>query len=233
MSPFGLGKITGKELNCINRYTMKIFSKVIVFALFVSFPLGSWAYGDKFVKWVAQGDISLYGYSCFDVGLGVNFGRDESKINLQTTINYGQFSTSENEEEGVDNLSNVTRIGLLYHRVSIPVELYYMIGEDADSRYFVGAGVVSNYNMSGRVFVMDDTENFVQLNDGLNRYNFAARVSAGMTMMGYVGLKGFVDFNLTPHLKKYSISDRLFEYEGPIETAFTNLTFGLSMFLTF
>ena len=98
-----------------------------------------------------------------------------------------------------------------------------MMGNDYDTRYFLGAGIVSNCNLSGRVYAMDVPEDFVRLNDGLNRYDFAARVSAGMTMMGYVGLKGFVDFNLTPHLKKYSISDRLFGYEGPIETAFTNL----------
>ena len=67
---------------------------------------------------------------------------------------------------------------------------------------------------------------------GINRHNIAGRISVG-TNLDRFGMKIYTDLKITDPLKKYSISDRLFEYTGAIEDALRKATLGLSVYYKF
>jgi len=81
------------------------------------------------------------------------------------------------------------------------------------------------------------SEPLFALRDGLRRQNFAARLGAGIAISYSdnvsIGAKAYVDVNITSPIRKYSISDRLFEHHGSIEGAFGRSTFVLAAYLTF
>ena len=218
---------------------MKGFSRIILLALMVLTPLCSKADDDRFVKAIVQGGAMFGGAGGFEIGAGINLGRDSQWINLQASINYSGNKHSEKKE--TDSNGNVIetdpsadQTGLKYQRISIPVELLVRLGGDDKKPFYVGVGAVYFQNMGGKLIYMREEQ---ELSDGINKSNFAARVSAGASMKvknsQSLGLKAYLDIDITQPLNKYSISDRLFEYKGPIEKSFNKATFGIAVFYTF
>ena len=216
---------------------MKVFSRTIGLALLMLLlPLGVMAQ-DRFVKAVAQADFMLGAGSSFDFGGGVNLGKNDHRINAMVTINYGKYSVSETEDDNSYSSSDAMAMEVEYSRILVPVEVYYRLLDDDGSCFFGGVGAVYNLNMSGKLLPISGEATPILLTDGLNPHSIAARICAGMAL-GWktnqqLGIKAFLDINVTSPLKKYSISDRLFEYVGPIEKAFNRTHLGLAAYYTF
>lgn len=195
---------------------------------------------DRFVKFVTQADIPIGGCSGFEGGVGLNLGRDNHTLNLQVTANYASLSSisSESEEDSYSYYSTVPDdgVGVSYKRLSVPVELHWRSNVDTGAMYLLAGGVY-NLNLSGECVSDATYESLFALRDALNRHSFAARLGAGIAM--YIsdnvslGAKAYLDIDITSPIRKYSISDRLFEYHGSIEGAFGRSTFVLAGYLTF
>ena len=222
-----------------NRSVMKIHSRAILAALLLLLPMSTWAYGDRFFKGIIQADYQFSGCSGANYGVGFNIMKNDHPFALQITANYSSLSCIAGETYVTTDMNEME---ISYSRLSVPVELQYKILNDQDSWFFFGGGVVYHQNIMGRLNSVLDDSYTIALTDGLNSYNLAARISFGMCLGGLsmdwdpnqgFGLKLFFDFNITPPLKEYSISDRLFEYKGPIEEAYSNTTFGIGFYYTF
>lgn len=196
---------------------------------------------DRFVKFVTQAALPLGGCSGLEGGVGLNLGRDNHKLNLQVTANYASLSSisSESEEESYSYYSTVSDdgVGVSYKRLSVPVELHWRSNADELGSMYLLVGGVANLNLSGECVWDDSSELLFTLSDGLRRQSFAARLGAGIAI-GYsdnvsIGAKAYLDINITSPIRKYSISDRLFEYHGSIEDAFDDVAFVLAGYLTF
>lgn len=218
---------------------MKIYSRAIVAALLLLLPTSTWAYGDKFIKGILQADYQFSGCSGVNFGAGFNFMKNDHPFALQITANYSSLSCTAGETYVTTDNS---KMEISYSRLSVPVELQYKMVNEDDSWFFLGGGVVYHQNFAGQLNSVLDENYTIALTDGLNSYNLAARISFGMCIGGSamdwdpnqgLGVKLYFDFNITPPLKKYSISDRLFEYEGPLENAYSNTTFGIGFYYTF
>ena len=196
---------------------------------------------DRFVKFVTQAALPLGGCSGLEGGVGVNLGHNNHKLNLQVTANYASLRSlsSESEEESDSYYSTMPDdgVGVRYKRLSVPVELHWRSSDDELGSLYLLAGGVYNLNFSGECLWDSSSEHIFALNDGLNRHSFAARLGAGIAM--YIsdnvslGAKAYLDINITSPIRKYSISDRLFEYQGSIEDAFDDVAFVLAGYLTF
>lgn len=195
---------------------------------------------DRFVKFVTQADLHIGGCAGLEGGVGLNLGHNKHKLNLQVTANYAslQSISSESEEESDSYYSTVLDdgVGVRYKRLSVPVELHWRSNDDTGAMYLLAGGVY-NLNFSGECLWDSSSEHIFALNDGLNRHSFAARLGAGIAM--YIsdnvslGAKAYLDIDITSPIRKYSISDRLFEYQGSIEDASGNVAFVLAGYLTF
>ena len=196
---------------------------------------------DRFVKFVTQADIPIGGCSGFEGGVGVNLGRDNHTLNLQVTANYASLSSisSESEEDSYSYYSTVSDdgVGVSYKRLSVPVELHWRSNYDELGSLYLLAGGVYNLNLSGECVSDATSEPLFALRDGLRRQSFAARLGAGIAISYSdnvsLGAKAYLDINITSPIRKYSISDRLFEYHGSIEGAFGRSTFVVAAYLTF
>lgn len=218
---------------------MKGFSRIILLALLVLTPLCSKADDDRFVKGFVQGGAMFGGAAGFEIGAGINLGKNEHWVNMQASINYSGNKHSEKKETDsngnvIETEPSADQSGLKYNRISVPVELLVRLGGDGYKPFYIGVGAVYYQNMNGKLIYMREEQ---ELNDGINAVNFAGRVSVGGAMKikdsQSFGLKAYADINITPPLNKYSISDRLFEYKGPIEKSFGMATFGIAVFYTF
>ena len=194
---------------------------------------------DRFVKFVTQAALPLGGCSGLEGGVGLNLGRDNHKLNLQVTANYASLRTVSSEEESDSYYSTMPDdgVGLRYRRLSVPVELHWRSNADELGAMYLLAGGVYNLNLSGECVSDASSEPLFTLRDGLRRQSFAARLGAGIAISYSdnvsLGAKAYVDVHITSPIRKYSISDRLFEYHGSIEGALGRYTFVLAAYLTF
>lgn len=204
---------------------MKLLSRIIVSVLLVMVPLCTWAGDDRYVKGLVQCEGLIGGGNGWNFGAGINLGKETHRLNFQTTINYKMISNSVSDSEK-DNKETAEGVGVKYTSISVPVEIHVKFGG-----FFVGAGAVYNYNIGGKI--VDKTNDIsTPLTDGINRHNIAGRISVG-TNLDRFGMKIYTDLKITDPLKKYSISDRLFEYTGAIEDALRKATLGLSVYYKF
>ena len=205
---------------------MKLLSRIIVSLLLVMVPLGVWAGDDdRYVKGLVQCEALIGGGNGFNFGAGINLGKETNILQFQTSINYKIISNTGSDSEE-NEYATVDGMGIKYTSISVPFEMHIQIGT-----FFVGTGVVYNYNMGGKLV---DKENDITtpLTDGINRHNVAGRFSIGANL-DRLGMKLYTDIKITDPLKKYSISDRLFEYTGPIEDALGRATLGMALYYTF
>lgn len=207
---------------------MKLLSRITLSVLLVMVPLCTWASDDRYVKGLIQCEAMFGGGNGFNLGAGINLGKETQILQFQTSINYKIISnTGRNSEE--DKYSTVDKMGIKYTSISVPFEMHVQTVGIAS--LFAGAGVVYNYNIGGKLV---DKENGIStpLTDGINRHNFAGRISIGVNFIR-LSMKLYTDIKITDPLKKYSISDRLFEYSGPIERALGRATLGMAIYYRF
>ena len=212
----------------------------------MAFPFSAWAGWERFVKFVVKGEIPLGDCAGMGGGLGLNLGNNDHPINVLTTINYNSYRP----EGGEDVYKSV---GFGYKRLSVPIEVYRRLLDEEGTCFFYGAGIIYHYNFSGELYELSDFlefkemanginpyysgEDYVALRDGFTSHSFAVRISGGMTWglntNSLLGVKLFVDFDITSSLNKYSISDRLFEHWDQIGELSKGSRWGLSLFYTF
>ena len=221
-------------------YMIRRYAKTALLAMTMLCSLNA-AAQDRFVKFVTQADIPIGGCSGFEGGVGVNLGRDNHTLNLQVTANYASLRSmsSESEEESDSYYSTMPDdgVGVRYKRLSVPVELHWRSSDEELGSLYLLAGGVYNLNFSGECLWDSSSEHIFALSDGINRHSLAARVGCGASVIFFdntsFGAKAYLDINITSPLRKYSISDRLFEYQGSIEDAFGNVAFVLAGYFTF
>ena len=191
-------------------------------------PLCTWAGDDRYVKGLVQCEALIGGGNGWNFGAGINLGKETHRLQFQTSINYKIISnTGSNSEE--DKYATVDQMGIKYTSISVPFELH--VETVGLAGFFIGTGVVYNFNMGGKL-VDKETGVSTPLVDAINRHNVAGRISAGFNFLR-LSIKLYTDIKITDPLKKYSISDRLFEYTGAIEDALRKTTLGLSVYYKF
>ena len=219
-------------------YMIRRYAKAALLAMAMLCSLNT-AAQDRFVKFVTQAALPLGGCSGLEGGVGLNLGHNNHKLNLQVTANYASLLSISSEEESGSYYSTMPDdgVGVRYRRLSVPVELHWRSSDDELGSLYLLAGGVYNLNLSGECLWDSSSEQISTLSDGLNRHSLAARLGCGTSLIfseniGF-GIKAYLDINITSPIRKYSISDRLFEYHGSIEDAFGRTTFVLAGYLTF
>ena len=194
---------------------------------------------DRFIKVVTQAALPIGHFEATEGGVGLHLGHNAHKLNLQVTANYAALLTvlSEDDTDPYAPSAPDDGMGVRYRRLSVPVELHWRSPADELGAMYLLAGGVYNLNLSGECVSDASSEPLFTLRDGLRRQSFAARLGAGIAISYSdnvsLGAKAYVDVYITSPIRKYSISDRLFEYHGSIEDAFGRSTFVVAAYLTF
>jgi hypothetical protein len=138
----------------------------------------------------------------FEIGAGINLGKNEHWVNMQASINYSGNKHSEKKETDsngnvIETEPSADQSGLKYNRISVPVELLVRLGGDGYKPFYIGVGAVYYQNMNGKLIYMREEQ---KLNDGINAVNFAGRVSVGGAMKiknsQSFGLKAYLDIDI-------------------------------------
>lgn len=203
---------------------------------------------NPFFRWGVEGDLGITGsMNTFEYGGGASIvlGRRSQMLNFYIGGQYAGYDGSTGAYGSGLAEDNHTEASAPSHyanytKVQIPVELRFNYFRNAYGCMYIGGGAVYNMNLKGKIAYYpgdQDGEDLkkdpIELSDGLNGSNLAARVSLGMTMLG-IDLAVYVNYNLTSPFNTAATTNNFSAYEGYIHTQLEKkITTGLRLGIYF